>query len=755
MSDFDFSSAIAVLDTIATIANDVTKTRYDYVLGEKRLELQEEKWEHAKDTTEFNRNNEMLNDFHTRMNANMNQESFDEAYESLEDLAGTITQPRLQQKADVMLNSKKQVGQSIAAKDAWQQNVENIYQKYEGIQDEYKSDNFANTDHLAELAKEMREGVLANAKFFEQADNARFERLGMEIENYADAAKYIMNFDTDQDLTEFDIEQGYQELPVYNTAGFNIGNAYDEILKAVDLLKTGNINEGMRVVANLKDTGVGRGMHKDLKYTAPKMYQIIVDDMKAYKNNTSVHSPSGMKSIEMGKQYDRLNELHELNLDWSQKYAAAGADEKAIIGAADGDGTWSAALKEFASKKYTVGSDQTNYTKDMMALNAGLFNPTTYKTFKSEVKELEKLMVTDVVSEASNAVNTERTSFVNIVTNAIEEGTVDENMSGILTTGGYNFYPLLKSDSNKQIIRWDPAMEGPINLLEKTLSTFMGDPSGEGALTFAKAAGQGTGLFTQDNIYTAEDHNRIRTVDTDLAAIRKKQIAAFRIYNNMFWGGDETSRQIAEQVGFGGMGQSYGTADVEKGGLEVVRAAKNYYNKLFIQKQVSNWELGKNGGVPEVKQVLGNILTQMEAERKGIKAGLSKYKAYSGMPNGEYQRIEDIYTDMLNLDPNNEDWKAILRDMYHTKRHFSEKPDAENMYHPDHWKKISSDTALEEGLIQEVVDHIKDSPYGNKVEDWLDWYKKAETTDEERRMELERIRNDKLPWFLQVKNIGG
>jgi hypothetical protein len=385
-----------------------------------------------------------------------------------------------------------------------------------------------------------------------------------------------------------------------------------------------------------------------------------------------------------------------------------------------------------------------------MTLNAGLFVPTNYEATKKSTEILSNLKVEDTVSKASKAVNTYRSNFVKILETAVEQGTIDDDMSKLLTDAGINYYPILKSDSNKQIIRWNPAMEGPIKLLEKTLSTFMGDPSGEGAFSFGIAAGQGTGgPFSEDNVYTKEDHNRLRSADTDLASIRKKQIAAFRVYNNIFWGGTETRSEVAEQTGWGGLLPD--TADVEKGGLAVISAARDYYNEMFIQKHISNWELGKNGGVPEVKVVLGNVLSQMEAERKGIKSGLGKYKNYALMKNGPEQRINDIYHDMLNLAPENTKWKAILKDMYNIKRHFSEKEDADNMYHPKHWETINDNQPLEDGLKEEVVDHISESPYGDKLEDWLDWYKDSETTDEDRLAELERIRDDKLPYFLKSK----
>ena len=147
----DFSDAIDVLDTIAGIANDVTKTRYNYVLDNKRLEMQEEKWEHQQDKDAFTKDWSILQDYQKNINQNMTKENYTDAHEALTEFGDGLTDPKLKALHKSMVDSKTQIGQSIDAKNAWQTNVEEIYSKYEGIQDEFKSDNFAGTNNMIEL----------------------------------------------------------------------------------------------------------------------------------------------------------------------------------------------------------------------------------------------------------------------------------------------------------------------------------------------------------------------------------------------------------------------------------------------------------------------------------------------------------------------------------------------------------------------------------------------------------------------------
>jgi len=744
----DFSDAIAVLDTIAGIANDVTKTRYNYVLDNKRQELQEEKWEHTQDKDVFSKDWGILKEYQKNITSGMTKESYDNAYDALVEFGSELEHPKLIAMHKNMADSKTQIGQSIDAKDAWQANVEEIYAKYENIQEEFRSNNFSGTDHLAELAKEMRAGVLSNAKFFDTADNTRFDRLGREIENYADAAKYISMYDADSDLTDFDIAMGHQDWELKDPhTNKVVTNEYDQLIKAVDLIKTGNVDDAMMALRRFNipnryksDLNIGLKELTDHRKAVVRTLENNFDDPDATSRPTSRTNINGLR-------YQAQNLMFKENVKYNRKLNAAGTKQEKELAA----GVYKEQLDIIKRSKYREGGLSVNYDylsydmydEDLAIINSGGFNEAKYATWWSSTGASLETYESQTTAKLEGKVVKASDDYRNAITvgGALDNKDLDPGVKDIINSKGANLYPDITSresavDGAPRINRYDEAMAGPSRLVSAIFDQFMGGSQG----VFWPVG--------KDNLYEASDMTNMKDENaSDKNKVRNRQHSTFRVLNNIFWGGDETMDEVAEQLGSGGFSPTTagggGSGKTEKGALDLMQKTRVYYNKMFTNKIISEYtHESQDSAIQEVRF----MADAMARERVGAKKGLDVYGYNVHDAVGKKNWINQVYLDLLGTNEQDIKWKEVVRRAYQERELKQSKTNKQgfeqNILKVAYWNEM--DTKKTKETLEEFA---ANDLYLSDPEAWAEEFLVA-TQDRKQEMLDENV-NRLLPMFLR------
>ncbi|MAE81571.1 MAG: hypothetical protein CMB80_02455 [Flammeovirgaceae bacterium] len=769
MADFDWMDALSVLDTIGTIANDATRTKYQYQVDQKRQALADEKWEHQLETDEFNQDFKILKNMQEALKTDMSQPDYEAGFVALKDHVSQIGNPELREMGENMVNSKEYVGTGIKAKRAHHENILDIFEQADKLKDEHRSLNFAGSDYLLDLAKQVRQGTLNNAEFIDAHDEQVYYSMAKGMEDYANAANYLKRYDETKDDTyqvnntdkpirvmgqtiqpgdkflvnQFDLDQAMEEFEVRDRDGNVITNEYELVLDALDLIKSGHPDEAVRAIAKIPSK-----MQTDARTANNVINKKMRTDMKAMLANIDVNDKTNARTNRNGQKLMRIAGLDEIENRYTQLKRGKSTAEVENLNAQHKQ-----ELDEYYKDRYTdlapedrwkafQGDPEAYFNNEMKSVKSKTFSRPEFDNWDEITRTAQGDYRAAVTEDQQDEVRESRAQYMNFLKD-ITEGDpsvpkVDQYLKDIIDTKGSELTAPIGTGRSDVTVggaklisrsRFQEAMKGPAKLLSSVINKKMGES-------------QGIGLTGPKDLFTSADYAIISNQSDEPTMVRAREKATFRLLNDIFWTGNEAQLEFAEQVGSDWWSRK-GTGTKEQGTLEFFRTTRKYYNELFMNDIMHNYK-NEGGNLHNIaKEDLNSVISDLIKSRRGAKKGLTKFKDLSP------QEIQsDTYDDLLKLKPYDETWKDILQES------FKEREAKDINHNLETWKPYLKSLAENEMDESELVDRLKlyyMGPDGPGTEDVKNAWAKAflEATDTDRQLMLNRVEANYMPSFLR------
>ena len=760
--------ALAVLDTIGTIANDATRTKYQYQVDQKRMALADEKWEHQLETDEFNQDFKILQNMQKSLDTNMSEPDYEAGFIALKDHVGQIGNPELREMGENMVSSKEYVGTGIKAKNAHSAKILDIFDEAEKLKEEHKSFNFAGSNHLVDLAKDVRRGTLNNAEFIDAHDEQVYYSMAKNMEDYGNAANYLKRYDateptyqvnnTDEPMRvhgqtiqpgdkflvdQFDIDQAMEEFEVENRDGDVITNEYELVLDALDLIRSGHPDEAVRAIAKIPSK-----MQADARTADNVINRKLKTDMKAMLRNIDVNDKTNARTNRNGQKLQRIAGIYEIENRYTQlKQGKSTAEVKSL------NAQHKQELDEFYKNRYAdlapedrwkafQGDPKAYFDNEMKSVKSKTFSKPEFDNWDMTTRTAQGDYSAAVTEDQQDEVRESRTQYMNFLKD-ITEGDpsvpkVDQYLKDIIDTNGSELTAPIGTGRSDVTVggaklisrsRFQEAMKGPAKLLSAVINTKMGDS-------------QGGGLSGLDDLFTEADYAIISNQSDEPTMVKAREKATFRLLNDIFWTGNEASLEFAEQTGSDWWSRK-GTGAKEEGTLEFFRTTRKYYNEIFINDIMHNYK-NEGGNLHNIaKEDLNSVISDLIKSRKGVKKGLTKFKDLS-----EQEVQSNTYDDLLKLKPYDEAWKDILQES------FKEREAEDDNHNLEAWKPYLKSLAENEMNESDLVDRLKIhymGPDGPGTEDVKNAWAKAfiEATDIDRQLMLNMVEANYMPSFLR------
>ena len=714
----DFTDALEVLDSLAGIANDAMKTKYEYTMQQKAQAMNEDKWEFQQERDQWTRDKYVLDQYDDGINTKLSQDDYDKTMTSLEKFSHTVTDPKLKEFARITLANKRPIGDAIEQKDLWAENVQRVMSEAKELKEAAKSGETAGKGALQNIANFMYEGVEANSEFIDASSKARQMKWAREIENIGKGQDFLWEYDASHEVTKvnetdepirvpspdgmitinpgeeymsnpFDIDEAYAEHPVY-VYGTDIPmtNQYHMLEKALDYIESGNTKEMMMAMRK-----VNPKFQDDLSKISKSIQSNRQKTVNAWKAN--LEGSANPINNHLGREYTKVDKLNtEMELIRSSKEYKNQPNHEAKV----------AYLKEqtriyFEETETDQSPEHYRTFKQWVGIiRDGKFIPGDYQNWYSEAyanrnrwEGTEEDVLDEQLGNAKNAFDDKMKAIGNVgqltyngyVHNAIKDMAGEWNVTlGEVNKGGV-----------KEITNYEGVMDMNTKLHSKVYRASMGNAESSGPLAWY-SGGKTT--------YSTDDLTRMESSPIEKSQKQIKRNIAARIINNPHWIpdiGNHVSEQLAwnwpgSDLGMPGAGQS--AANVAN--FQALSISKDYFNKAYTGSIINRISGADATGFQDLSYLYNSMKGERSAvvdenldraslsdadPRKLQTGGVSLFKEFAGKDGTAI--ANGIYRDLLSMNENDPRWQNVLRSHFNTKT-------LQGSYEVDAVREASKDT---------------------------------------------------------------
>jgi len=698
----DFTDALMVLDSLAGIASDTMKTKYQYTLQKKAQEMNEEKWELQQDRDQWTRDKYVLDQYDDGITTNLTQPDYDKTMKSLDNFSKTVTDPKLKEFAEITYANKVPIGDAIEQKDLWAENVKRVMAEASELKEAAKSGETAGKGALQDIANFMYTGIEANSEFTDASSQARQMRWAKDIEEIGKGQDFLWEYDashevkkvntTDQPIrvpspdgmitinpgeeymsNPFDIDEAYAEHPVY-VYGTNIEmtNQYHMLEKALDYIESGNTREMMMAMRK-----VNPKFQDDLSKVSKAIQSNRQKTVAAWKAN--LEGSANPVNNYLGREYTKVDKLNtEMEMIRSSKEYKNQPNHEAKVA------YLKAQTRIYFEETETDQSDEhyRAFKQWVGIIRDGKFISGDYQNW-----------LNDATSNRNRWTGTEEDVLDQQLSNS--KIAFDRKMRvlgkpGQITLNGY-VHDAIKSmagewevplgEVNKtggvsEITNYEGVMDMNTKLHAKVYRASMGDEESAGPFDWVSGS---------KTTYSTDDLIRMESSPNEKSQKQIKRNVAARIINNPHWINDigiHVSEQLAwnwpgsDIKGIPGAGQS--AANVAN--FQALAISKDYFNKAYTGSIIQRVSGADATGIQDLAYLFNSMKGERLAagdediDRTGLAdddprklqtGGVSKFQEFAGKTSTEV--ANGVYRDLLSMNVEDPRWKTILRNYYHRK----------------------------------------------------------------------------------------